>query len=275
MRWSRNISAGPKGKLELRAFGTDNFVFHFLLSAITRPLLSWDEPFEKRGKDARTEVESYCHEWSLPLQPWVWSKSPSEYRTMNEWFSRRYATEYSPEKNLGSADCVSPCDAVVEWYPRMSDLPIRIKNEDFTLAQSGIPAWKEFSETPAAMLYLSPADYHCFHAPCDGKLTFCKLLDQEKYSVTVKSYIWRHVNILSRNRRAVMVLDTNSQLGKVAMIVIGGITVDSIRLAPAAQQGRTVAKGEYVGAFARGGSAVGFFFFSERAAHPILAKSAE
>lgn len=82
-----------------------------------------------------------------------------------------------------------------------------------------------------------------------------------RYSVTVKTYIWRHVNILSRNRRAIVVIDTGGTYGHIAMVIIGGITVDSIRMDPQnAVQGRSVKKGDYLGAFARGGSAVALFF---------------
>jgi|NorSeaMetagenome_1021524.scaffolds.fasta_scaffold45546_1 phosphatidylserine decarboxylase len=80
----------------------------------------------------------------------------------------------------------------------------------------------------------------------------------DKYSVTVKPYIFSHVNIVKRNRRAVVVIEEEG--GKVCMVVIGGVTVDSIRLEEGMKVGRKVKKGEKLGCFARGGSSIVLFF---------------
>jgi phosphatidylserine decarboxylase len=76
------------------------------------------------------------------------------------------------------------------------------------------------------------------------------------------------VNILTRNRRAVIEIRTPSN-SHVAMIVVGGVTVDSIRLEQHLRVGSEVKRGDMAGAFARGGSSVALLF-----QHPPLLNKA-
>jgi phosphatidylserine decarboxylase len=69
--------------------------------------------------------------------------------------------------------------------------------------------------------------------------------------VTVKPYVFSTINILERNRRAVLVIENPVDGMKVAMVIIGGITVDSIRMDPLMKEGEMVSRGQRVGSFAR------------------------
>jgi len=135
------------------------------------------------------------------------------------------------------------------------------------------------------LLYLSPADYHCFHAPVDGTIlsvfphaslasghmvpgpakrsdVLHALLEKLPHSVSVKEYIFGSVNILTRNRRVVIVFAVGSEY--VAMVIVGGITVDSIRIDESVVQvGAQVHRGQYLGGFARGGSLIALFLSAE------------
>lgn len=99
---------------------------------------------------------------------------------------------------------------------------------------------EDASPKSAMLLYLAPADYHRFHAPVDGTLVsvfpeangpgFQAVLDGFPHSVSVKDYIFSSVNILARNRRVALVFEIGAGT-HMAMVVVGGITVDSIRMA--------------------------------------------
>jgi len=192
--------------------------------------------------------------------PWIWSKPAADYRTQNEWFTRKYVGELTPERNLGSAHVLMPATAVVYFFHSAAEMPRVVKNDRFTITDSGIPDHAAYSNHPCALLYLAPADYHCYHAPIGGVITCCTLLGLGTHSASVKPYIYEHTNILALNRRAVIVIEGADPAVRCAMVVIGGVTVDSIRLEDGIRSGARVERGQLVGCFARGGSSVALFF---------------
>jgi hypothetical protein len=204
-----------------RVFG-DGSLFQLWLGNLNQHFQTWDIPFVQQGQDPETEVLAFCKHWGVPLgSSWEWSKAPTEYLTMNEWFTRSYANKHAPESNLGDADIVAPATAVVTWFKTAKDMPKMLKNDDFTIEDVGIPSHERFLGQPAAIFYLAPADYHCYHAPIAGRVTCCELLDQDRYSVTVKPYVFQTVNILRRNRRAIIVIEGE---GKVSVMVVVGVS---------------------------------------------------
>ena len=245
-------------------FGRRGWLYQHLLRALNREYDAWDTPFAALGIDASSAVLAYCAKYGVQVEPWVWSKPASEYTTQNDWFARKYRSELSPERNLGDAAVLMPATAVASWYSSAAALPALVKNEQFTLEGSGAPEPERYRAHPCCILYLAPVDYHCYHAPIGGAVAHCELLGLDGHSASVKPYIYQHVNILSRNRRAVIVLQGRSHGGKAlrcAMVIIGGVTVDSIRLETAVMQpDAEVARGQLLGCFARGGSSIALFF---------------
>ena len=245
----------------------DGYLFDRAMTRINSTFLSWDEPFATPS-EAEAAVLAFCERWGVAQQPWVWDRPAREYTTMNEWFSRKHLAEHAPENNLGTADVVVPATAVVTWFESVEAMPRVVKNDAFTIDDCGFPPAfvSRCKAHPCTLHYLAPADYHCYHAPCSGTIVACNLLLHGKYSVTVKPYILGSINILKRNRRAVLVIESDGVGGEdklqlqVGMVIIGGVTVDSIRLEDCVKEGARVRKGQRLGAFARGGSSIALFF---------------
>lgn len=244
----------------------DGYVLQKMLERWNQQFLTWDIPFTEQGLEPVEVLEQFCNTWGISTckDKWQWSKPLEDYETMNEFFCRRYAAEKSPENpdNLGASAVVSPVTATVTVFPSVASMPVFLKNRRFSIKELGIPDWTSYLPHIALLFYLAPSDYHCFHSPVEGKVTHLQSRNEDRYSITVKSYVLSSTNILTRNRAVVAVLETASG-GSVCMIIIGGVTVDSIRLEETFKVGSSVRKGQLVGCFARGGSCVVLLFDRE------------
>ena len=246
-----------------RVFGSGR-LYQAFLRWLNRKYLHWDTPFADLGQDAATEVLSYCRTYGVQVEPWVWEKPACEYTTMNEWFTRKYAGAHAPERNTWGV--LSPATAVVTPFPSVREMPQIIKNEQFHIRDVGIPEHEQYVEHPCYILYLAPADYHCYHAPFAGTVVSCAFASLGTHSASVKPYIYEHINVLETNRRAILVLEQAARgpAGapplRAVLVIIGGVTVDSIRLEAGIHEGARVERGALLGCFARGGSSIALFF---------------
>ena len=109
----------------------------------------------------------------------------------------------------------------------------------------------------AFYFYLSPADDHCFHSPMAGLVErFVDLGHLPRCSASVKSDLMgSRPSILLHNRRCLLVL-RNGDGFSLAMVIVGGFLVDSLRIDASVREGAKLEKGQFVGSFALGGSAV-------------------
>lgn len=121
------------------------------------------------------------------------------------------------------------------------------------------------------VVYLSPRDYHRVHSPVAGVVTAVRSLPGDYYPVN--SVGVAHVpNLFARNRRVAIVIDTaaTSDIGHVTVVmvaamIVGRITVTGIDAwdVPLGthhpEPGRVVARGDEIGMFHLGSTAVVFF----------------
>lgn len=258
-----------------KILGTNSRIICNLLESLNKGYDTWDTPFSELKQDPQTQIDAYCSRYGITLHSedpagWEWSKNPAEYTTLNEFFTRKFKPTKVPATAPASAAAVvAPATAVVTFFPSVSSMPRTLKNDSFSIENIGLPEPSLYNANPCTVHYLSPADYHCYHTPVEGEIVTCTLRLDGPYSMTVKPYVFGSINILERNRTAVVEILHQTGL-RIAMVIIGGITVDSIRLSEGIHVGATVKRGQMLGAFARGGSSIAMFYSRPVALLPRL-----
>jgi hypothetical protein len=51
----------------------------------------------------------------MTMDPWVWSKRPEDYESLNDWFTRGHSEQFRPENNAGSSDVLTPAVGVTTF----------------------------------------------------------------------------------------------------------------------------------------------------------------
>jgi len=160
--------------------GLRNRLICNILEALNRGFDHWDTPFAELRQDPRTEVDCYCNRYGITLHSedpagWEWSKTPGEYVTLNEFFTRRFQS--GPEIAASSVAAVaSPATAVVTCFDSVAAMPKELKNDSFSIDAIGLPDPSIYHPHPCSVHYLSPSDYHCYHTPIEGEIVRCNLL---------------------------------------------------------------------------------------------------
>ena len=186
------------------------------------------------------------------LDPGEFEKSPGEFASFNEFFSRRLAPGARP---------VDPRDEVIIFPAdgRHLAIPDASKCESFFVkgARFDLPALlgdpelaARFAGGSLLISRLCPVDYHRFHFPCNGTPGEPRLINGPLYSVSPIA-LRRRPTILWENKRFLTVLES-PRLGQVLLLEIGATNVGSIIHTNPARQ--PVKKGDEKGFFLFGGS---------------------
>lgn len=131
--------------------------------------------------------------------------------------------------NTSEVALVSPVEACVLDGPRQLDLHSAVEVKGLTYKWSGFPELDSQEQTYSFFwnFYLSPRDYHWFHAPCAGE-------QLEAYRHAGASFPvngfgrWLCPELYSENER-LSFRWTHPQLGRVLLICVGAMGVSRIR----------------------------------------------
>jgi len=249
---------------DLALFGTSNPLINGLISLFTTIQNSWDTPFKSKD-EAQTKITEFCNRLDIQQQPWIWEKQIHQYRSLNDFFSRTYATQYFPSVGK-DGQVVSPaCCKLLSYNDDASMKSILIKGCDYDIGKIGLPKRDLGAYRSNAIIigYLSPKDYHRVHAPISGKCIHCKMEGINASSASVK-FFGGKFNLLNENKRLVIVLEhddgphhTDEPL-RVALVIVGGVGVNTI-MYDEKMVGQRMEKGQELSAFRAGGSAFALF----------------
>lgn len=188
-------------------------------------------------------------------------KSPFDYKTFNEFFSRALKPGVRPIAE-GDNVAVFPADGRHLVFPNVETVPgFYVKGASFTLAElfgedaadpASRPLSTKFAGGGMLISRLCPVDYHRFHFPVSGDLIGPRLINGWLYSVSPVA-LRRSLHFLVQNKRMLTLIES-PVFGTVAMFEVGATNVGSIQQTHV--PGRPAVKGEQKGLFAFGGSCV-------------------
>ena len=155
---------------DMALFGTSNAIINGIISFFTRIQNSWDTPFTSED-EATTKITEFCHRLDIQQHPWIWEKEIQSYTSLNDFFSRTYATQYFPK--IGDGQLVSPaCCKIQSFVNDESMKSILIKGCSYDVADIGLPEGDlhAYRKNRVILGYLSPKDYHRVHAPISVRI---------------------------------------------------------------------------------------------------------
>jgi phosphatidylserine decarboxylase len=216
---------------------------------------------------SRAMVRLYVHAYGVNLDECVPKQGP--YRSFDEFFTRplRPGRREICDNEL---EVASPSDGTIEEAgPVDVDGTLWVKRHPYRVADlvGDEAEARRYQRGQFAIVYLSPRDYHRVHAPAAGRIVCVRSMPGDLFPVNAIGK--RHVpGLFGKNRRVSIVIDTD-HLGQITVVMVGAmivgrITVDAVpghdvlhgthQIEPP----RPVSKGEQIGVFHLGSTAVVF-----------------
>src|SRR3990167_2009515 len=156
-------------------------------------------------------------------------EDPKEFPTFNDFFIRRLKKEARPIDQDNQA-IFSPVDGTITQLGRIEN-QLLLQAKDFYFNIEGLLGGdaelsRIFADAAFITFYLAPKHYHRVHMPYQGTLEQTIYVPGDLFSVN--NITTEHIpGLYSRNERLITIFNTD--IGKIAIILIGAIIVGSIQ----------------------------------------------
>lgn len=210
--------------------------------------------------ESRKNIPSFIHTYNIDTSELLYPPESPEYKNFNEFFYRKLKPEARPVQNPDHEFC-SAADCRLVVYPTVHVAQtFWIKGDEFTVpALLGLdksdPLCRALEGGSLASFRLAPSDYHRFHSLADATVIGePRDIPGQYYTVNPQAINEKNFDVLSANKRSVLLLNHDATNKKIAFIAVGALLVGSIKWTASA--GSKVQRGDELGYFAYGGSTV-------------------
>lgn len=238
-RWLVWLYNNPIGELSLYAMVKRKFV-----SSVYGGMMDSEKSTNK--------IPAFVDEYNIDLS----IARKKEFTSFNDFFIRRLKPEARPVDEDSNV-LVSPGDGKILAYAEASKNDFIVKGSRFNVLQflgDSILAQK-YIHGGIVVLRLCPSDYHRYHFPINGKISFPTIIDGDYYSVNPIA-LSKRLDIFCENKREYVLISTH-EFGDIVMAEVGATMVGSIIQT---YDGSLATKGEEKGFFKFGGSSVVLLF---------------
>jgi len=171
-------------------------------------------------------IRGFCAAYDVDLAD-AELKSPGQYRSFNEFFTRALAPGLRPLPADPDA-LVSPADGTLSQVGRIEGgTLLQAKGVRYPLASLLLDSrtGKVFNGGWFATIYLAPSDYHRVHAPFAGTLVRSVAVPGELFSVNARTEAGVD-KLFCRNER--LVIHFRTHFGPLILVMVGALIVASI-----------------------------------------------
>lgn len=211
-------------------------------------------------------VNLYCRAYDVDLGE---CKKGGNFGSFDEFFTRELRDGVRPFAS-GNDVVISPADGRVDSIGPIDGRAFVVKSRPYEVAEllGDDAEARRYEGGVGCVVYLSPRDYHRVHAPVAGRITEVLSMPGDYYPVNAIGV--KHVpNLFIRNRRVAIRIDT-PDLGRVTVVMVAAMVVGRITVTGIDERDVTpglhrlaapldVAKGDEIGIFRLGSTAVLFF----------------
>lgn len=184
-------------------------------------------------------------------------KKPGQYSNFNDFFTRSLEPSARPICPESKSIC-APADGTMYVIENIQEnTEFVVKGSTFNLTQflHDKQLATSFCGGTLVLIYLSPADYHRFHAPFQGLIQDAPRHIKGKYE-SVNPSVFTQLQPLTENERQLLLLsDHNAR--QVALVAVGALCVGRISFTYPTVE---IAKGQELGYFGFGGSTIVLLF---------------
>jgi phosphatidylserine decarboxylase len=149
------------------------------------------------------------------------------YKSLNKLFTRKLLKQRDFDKN--ESLIISPCDAKITEFGSLDGiLLLQIKGKSYSLAEllGSKEEAKKYENGQFVNFYLSPRDYHRFHAPMDMKVVSSTHIPGDLYPVNMPAL--NNINSLFAKNERVILECEDSKNNHFYLVFIGALNVGKI-----------------------------------------------
>ncbi len=152
-------------------------------------------------------------------------RNPKFYKSLNDLFTRELAIPRVINKDDNAF--ISPCDSLVTQCGTLEkELLLQIKGMEYSveemLTYNCANNFDKVKDGSYMNFYLSPKDYHRYHAPCDFKVNKLIHVPGKLYPVNIK-YLNKQIDLFVENERVILECTHNEKL--FYMVFVGALNV--------------------------------------------------
>ena len=204
------------------------------------------------SENSADKIAPFVEEYGIDLS----IAEKQEFTSFNDFFTRKLKKGTRPVDRRPYV-IVSPGDGKILAYADASQADFIVKGSKFNvqgfLADSLLA--QKFYNGNVVVLRLCPTDYHRYHFPVSGRVSFPVVIDGDYYSVNPIA-LREKLDVFIENKREYVLISTR-QFGDVVMAEVGATMVGGI---VQTYEGENVEKGKEKGYFKFGGSTVVLLF---------------